>query len=379
MAKRDYYEILGVDKNASEADIKSAFRKLAKKYHPDVCKDADGAEKFKEAQEAYAVLSDSKERSKYDQFGHAAFEQGAGGTGYGGGYDFSGFDFSGIFDEIFGRNNGDFSTFDFSDFGFGGGRKRTRATKGRDLGYLMEVSFEEAVYGCKKDIELELVNACSECNGTGGHGERTCAECDGSGYQTSQTSTIFGSFATRTTCKSCGGAGVTYKEVCNKCRGKGKVKEKKVLTITVPKGINTKEQIRLSGKGEEGTNGGSNGDLYIEFLVKPHPLFKRDGNDIHIEMPVTICDLALGTTKTIKTLDGTVELKVPSGSQPGDMLRIKNKGIETDSWKSGDFYVTLKLIVPSRLSREQKDLFEGLNDTNLESDSEFSKFEKLNR
>lgn len=378
MAKRDYYEILGVDKNASEADIKSAFRKLAKKYHPDVCKEENGSEKFKEAQEAYAVLSDASQRKKYDQFGHAAFDNQHGGGGTpGGGYDFSGFDFSSIFDEIFGGNGG-FSSFGFGDFG-GNSRRKNRPTKGRDLGYLMEITFEEAVFGTKKDIEIELVNTCDKCGGTGGHGEKTCPNCGGSGYEITQTNTLFGSFQSKTVCNKCGGSGVVYKDVCEKCHGKGKVKEKKVLTVTVPKGINTKEQIRLTGKGETGTNGGPNGDLYIEFEVKPHPLFKRDGYDIHIDLPVTICDLTLGTSKIIKTLDGKVNLKIPAGSQPGDILRIKSKGIENDSWKTGDFYVTLKLIIPEKLTRNQKELFESLRETDLEDSSEFSKFEKLNK
>ncbi len=376
MAKRDYYEILGVSKSASQDEIKSSFRKLAKKYHPDVSKEPDAAEKFKEAQEAYAVLSDENQRKKYDQFGHAAFEGPSGNGTTGGGYDFSGFDFSSVFDEIFGGNSG-FSSFGFGDFM--GGNRKSRASKGRDLGYLMEITFEEAVFGCKKDIELEMVNACSHCDGKGGHGEKTCPTCNGSGYEVTQTNTLFGSFASKTVCHKCGGSGVIYKETCEKCHGKGKVKEKKVITINVPKGIDSKEQVRLSGKGEAGSNGGPNGDLYIEFSVKPHPLYKRDGTDIHIDLPVTICDLVLGTSKTIKTLDSRVELKIPSGSQPGDILRIKNKGIETDSWKSGDFFVTLKLIVPEKLSRKQKELFENLKDTDLEDNNEFIKFDKLNK
>ncbi len=378
MAKKDYYEILGVDKNASEDEIKSAFRKLAKKYHPDVCKEEGGAEKFKEAQEAYAVLSDKNQRSKYDQFGHAAFEGSNGNPTSGGGYDFSGFDFSSIFDEIFGRN-GDFSNFGFEDLMGNGRRKNSRTSKGRDLGYLMEVTFEEAVNGCKKDIELEMVVDCPECDGKGGHGEISCPECGGSGYRTTQTNTIFGSFATKTVCPECGGKGVTYKETCSKCKGRGKIKEDKVITITVPKGIDSKEQIRLSGKGESGSNGGPNGDLYIEFKVKPHPLFKREGNDIHIELPVNICDLVLGSSKTIKTLDGFITLKIPAGSNAGDILKIKNKGIETDGWRNGDFFVTLKLITPTKLTKEQKELFEDLSNTDLEKDLEFSKFEKLNK
>lgn len=378
MAKRDYYEILGVDKNATDDEIKSSFRKLAKKYHPDVCKEEGGAEKFKEAQEAYAVLSDKTQRSKYDKFGHAAFEGPSGGGNSAGGYDFSGFDFSSIFDEIFNRNDS-FSSFGFEDFMGGGRKKSNRMTKGRDLGYLMEITFEEAVNGCKKEIELEMVEDCPECSGKGGHGEVECPECNGSGYKTSQTNTIFGSFATKTTCQHCAGSGVIYKETCSRCRGKGKVKETKTIMINVPKGIDNKEQLRLSGKGEAGNNGGPNGDLYIEFKIKPHPLFKRDGNNIYIDLPVTICDLVLGSTKTIKTLDGFIDLKIPAGSSASDVLKVKNKGIETDGWKNGDLFVTLKLITPTKLSKEQRKLFEYLSDTDMEKDSEFAKFEKLNK
>lgn len=380
MAKRDYYEVLGVDKNASEADIKSAFRKLAKKYHPDVCKDPDGAEKFKEAQEAYAVLSDKNERSKYDKYGHAAFSNGqsAGAGGYGG-YDYSNFDFSSIFDEIFGNStNSGFGGFNFGDF-MGSSRKGKRRTKGRDLGYIMDISFEDAINGAKKDIELELVDKCDKCNGQGGFNSKTCSACSGTGYITSQTNTIFGSFASKTVCSTCGGSGETYSEVCSKCHGNGRVKAKKEITITIPKGINNKEQVRLAGKGEAGENGGESGDLYIEFNVKPHPLFRREGNDIYVELPVTICDLVLGCKKQIKTLDGFVDLKIPSGSQPGDTLRIKNKGVSTGEYRNGDFYVILKLIVPEKLTRDQKALFEELNETDLEKDSAFDKFKKLNK
>lgn len=380
MAKKDYYEILGVSKTATQDEIKSSFRKLAKKYHPDVSKEPNASEKFKEAQEAYAVLADENQRKKYDQFGHSAFEnQNGGGGNPGGGYDFSGFDFSNIFDEIFGRSGGGFSSFGFNDFMGGGTSRNNRASKGRDLGYLMEITFEEAAFGCKKEIELEVVSECPKCNGKGGHGEKTCPVCGGNGYEITQTNTLFGSFASKSICHKCGGSGVIYSDVCEKCHGKGKIKEKKTIVITVPKGINSKEQIRLSGKGEAGNNGGPNGDLYIEFSVKSHPLYRREENDIYIDLPVNICDLTLGTTKTIKTLDGKIELKVPSGSQPGDVLRIKGKGIENDSWKKGDLYVSLKLIIPNKLSRKQKELFEELSNTDLEDDAVFSKFERLNK
>ena len=383
MAKRDYYEVLGVSKTATDQEIKSAFRKLAKKYHPDVCKDPDGAEKFKEAQEAYAVLSDAGRRKTYDQFGHAAFEQGGPGNAGGysaGGYDFSGFDFSSIFDEIFGRSDSNFSSFGFEDlFGGGSRRKSSRDKNGRDVGYLLEITFDEAVFGCKKDIEIEVTDNCPECDGMGGHGEETCSVCNGTGSEVKQASTMFGTFQTRTTCHACGGAGRTFTETCKKCRGTGQVKVDKTITITVPKGIDDGEQLRISGKGEAGSNGGANGDLYIEFRVKSHPLYTRKGNDIYVDLPVTICDLVMGATKEIKTLDGYVDLKIPSGSSSGDILKIKGKGIDTGSWKNGDFYITLKLITPTKLTREQKDLFERLSDTDLENYKEFSDFEKLNK
>ncbi len=373
MAKKDYYEILGVDKNSNEDEIKSAFRKLAKKYHPDVNKEADAADKFKEAQEAYAVLSDKNERAKYDQYGHSAFENNgyAGGTG---GFDFGNFDFSSIFDDLFG------GTGNFSSFGFGGNsRKTTRATRGEDTLYRMTITFDEAINGAKKEIILDITENCSKCEGRGGIGETTCSTCNGTGAVIKEQRTILGSFQSRTTCPDCEGAGVTYKETCSSCHGKGKIKNRKTIEITIPKGINTGEQIRLSGKGEAGLNGGPNGDVYIEFKVESHELYKRDGNDIYLELPVTFADLTLGCVKEIKTLDGYVDLKIKEGSQPGDILRLKGKGIKTDSWKDGDFYVSLKLIIPTKLSRTQKDLIKELSDTDLENTDEFKKFNKLNR
>ena len=271
MNKRDYYEVLGVDKTASDTEIKSAFRKLAKKYHPDVCKDPDGAEKFKEAQEAYAVLSDSGERAKYDQYGHAAFSQG--GSGSAGGYDFSGFDFSSIFDDLFGGN--DFSSFSFGNMGGFGGNRRTRARRGNDLVYTMKIDFEDSAYGTKKDITLDVIDNCENCNGEGGFDKTTCSNCGGSGVIQEQARTILGTIMTKTACRECGGTGYTFKRTCSECRGKGKIKQKKTFTVEVPKGINTGEQIRMSGKGEAGQNGGPNGDLYIEFKVSDHPQIGR--------------------------------------------------------------------------------------------------------
>lgn len=374
MAKRDYYEVLGVSKDASDAEIKSAFRKLAKKYHPDVCKDSDGPEKFKEAQEAYSVLSDKDKKARYDQFGHSAFDNngysGAGGAGF----DYGNFDFSSIFDDIFG---GGFTS-GFGGFGSNRGNSNAR-TKGADVEYTMDVTFEEAAYGTKKEITLDLNEMCTHCDGKGGLGESTCSDCGGRGYVVSETRTILGSIQTRTTCSRCGGSGVSYSKECSYCNGKGHNKSKKKIEITIPKGIDTGQQLKLSGKGEAGRNGGPNGDIYIEINVKPHAIYKRDGLDIYVDLPVTISDLALGCTKDINTLNGKVNLKIKDGSQPGDILRIKGKGIQSDSWgRDGDFYVVLKLIVPRKLSRDQKKLFTELDETGMYDEEEFKRFNKYN-
>ncbi len=377
MNKRDYYEVLGVEKGASESEIKSAFRKLAKKYHPDVCKDADGAEKFKEAQEAYAVLSDANERAKYDKYGHAAFN--GGGAGSAGGYDFSGFDFSSIFDEVFG--GGDFSGFGFGNgFGGFGGNRRGGSKRGNDLVYNMKIDFEDAAYGAKKDVTIDVIDKCEECNGEGGFDKTTCSECGGSGTVTEQVRSFIGTIMTKTTCHKCGGSGHTFKTTCSSCRGKGKVKQRKTFTVEVPKGINTGEQIRMTGKGEAGVGSASNGDLYIEFEVKNHKLFKRENDDLYLDLPVTLTDLVLGGTKTINTLDGTIELKISAGSQPNETLRVRGKGMpNVHNGRPGDLYITLNLILPTKLNRTQKDLFNELSKTELDDNEAFKRFEKLNR
>ena len=376
MAKRDYYEVLGVSKNASDAEIKSAFRKKAKEFHPDINKSADAPEKFKEAQEAYACLSDKDNRAKYDQYGHAAFENPYGNASGGayGGNPFGNFDFGDIFDDLFSGGFGGFS-------GFGGStRGGNRSRKGADSLYGMKIDFMEAVYGCKKDIDLEYFENCDDCNGTGGHGEMTCEECGGRGVVIKQSNTILGVIQTKATCSACNGKGKTFKTRCNKCKGNGKIKVSKTITIDIPAGIDNGEQLRLSGKGEPGINGGPNGDLYIEIRISEHESYSRNGNDIYLEVPVTITDLCLGSKKTIKTIDGTVDLKIKEGSQSGDILRIKGKGINNpDSWKKGDFYCVLKLIIPTSLSRKQKKLLEDLDETGLDDDSIFKKFEKLNK
>ncbi len=353
MNKRDYYEILGVSKTATQDEIKSAFRKLAKKYHPDVSKEENAAEKFKEAQEAYAVLSDEAKRKQYDQYGHAAFEN----NGQGG-FDFGDFDFSDIFGDLFG-----------SSFGFNfGGKTSNRRAQGRDTLMRVDLTFEEAIFGTTKSINLDVMEVCSECSGKGGMGEEVCHECHGSGTVTTEQRTIFGAFMTKTTCPSCNGKGKTYKETCKKCRGTGKVKVNQTIEVKVPAGVNTGNRQRVANKGEAGSNGGANGDLYLEYRVASHPLFERVDNDIYLELPITITEAVLGCKKEIPTITGSVKLTIEAGSETGDKLRLRGKGVEdVHNYRKGDMYVIIKVVVPKKLSRDQKKLFEQLSQTDLET------------
>ncbi len=369
MNKRDYYEVLGVDKNATEAEIKSAFRKLAKKYHPDVSKEENAAEKFKEAQEAYAVLSDANKRKQYDQFGHNAFSNNQGGFSGFEGFDFGNMsDMSDIFEDILGGMG----------FSSGSRRKSNRATRGNDILYRMTIDFEEAAFGCKKDINVDVVEDCDECNGDGGFNKTTCSNCHGSGVITSEQRTMFGSFLSKTTCPYCNGTGNSFEKKCTKCRGTGKVKNNKTITVTVPAGIDTDNRLRLQGKGEAGQNGGRNGDLYIEFTVRDHEYYKRVDDDIYLEVPLTITDAVLGCKKEIPTLYGNVFLTIPEGTQNGDKLRLRSKGIENvNSKRKGDMYVITKVIIPEKINREQRKLFEQLQDTELDNTSFIKRFKKF--
>ena len=370
MNKRDYYEVLGVDKNASQAEIKSAFRKLAKKYHPDVSKEPDAEEKFKEAQEAYAVLSDENKRKQYDQFGHSAFDNmGAGG------FDFSDIDLSDILREAFGGSfGGGFSNFGFGDFGFG---SSNRASKGKDQIVTVNLDFEEAAFGTDKTITLTLNDTCDKCQGKGGTNIKTCDKCHGSGTITIQQQTILGSFMTRTTCDKCHGSGETYTDECPKCHGNGKVKETKEIEVKVPAGVDTGNQLRIQGKGEAGTNGGPNGDIYLEFIVKDHPIFQRISSDIYLDLPITVSEAALGCKKKVPTLYGDITLTIPAGSQTNDKHRVRGKGIANiNSFGKGDMYIVLKVKTPQKLTKEQKKLFEQLSKTDLEDD-DFKKIKEF--
>ena len=367
MNKKDYYEVLGISKDADEKEIKSAFRRLAKKYHPDVSTEPNAAEKFKEAQEAYAVLSDSDKRAQYDKYGHAAFDQMNGGAGF----DFSNFDFSDIFSEIFGDS---FGGFGFSGFG-SNRRNSSRAERGSDRLMRVDLTFDEAVFGCKKEINIDVYEECSDCSGKGGKGEKTCPTCHGAGTITQEQGTLFGTFMTRSTCPTCKGKGKSYDTTCSHCRGTGKVKVNKDLEVKIPAGVDTGNRLRLQGKGDSGSNGGPNGDLYLEFRVKDHPLYERDGNDIYLELPITITDAVLGAKLEIPTLYGNVKLSIPEGSNTGDKHRLKGKGIEDlHSGTKGNMYVVINVIIPDKIDRKQKKLFEELSETDLKT-KEFKKIE----
>ena len=371
-SSRDYYDILGVPKSASEAEIKSAFRKLAKQYHPDNKETGDEA-KFKELGEAYAVLSDEQKRKQYDQFGHEAFTQGASQGGFGGGFGgFGGFsaddiDLSDLFGDLFGGGM------------FGGSRRRNanRPQKGSDSLVNISLTFEEAVFGCKKEINIDLDSECSDCDGKGGTGESTCPDCGGTGRRVTQKQTMFGVFQSETTCPTCGGKGKTYRNTCRTCNGKGHYMKNKTIEITVPEGVDNGHQMKISGKGGAGYNGGPNGDIYIEFKVKDHPLFERKENDIYVEVPITVTDAVLGCKKEVPTLTGSVILDIDAGTQSGDQLRLRGKGVKAPtSSKKGDMYVVINVVIPSKLDRNQKNLFKELADTELDSDKEFKEFNK---
>lgn len=376
--KRDYYEVLGVSKSASKDEIKSAFRKKAKQYHPDLNKDdPSAADKFKEVQEAYSVLSDDDKRRMYDQYGHAGVSSGAGASGYSnfGGFGASDFDFGDIFDSFFGG----------SGFGFGGGSssssRGSRARRGSDVLMRVHLDFDDAVFGCNKKINVDVVEECDECDGKGGHGEEKCSTCHGSGTITTEQHTILGSFLSKTTCPDCGGAGKTFKRKCSNCKGTGKVRKNKNLTINIPAGINTGDRLRVSGKGNPGSNGGENGDLYLEFVVDEHDVYIRQDDDIYVEVPLSLTDALLGCKKEIPTLYGNVKINIAPGTNSGDKQRLRGKGVENKYHNNkGDMYVVFKVYTPKKLTREQKSLIDKLSNTEMDTPEikEFNRFVRDN-
>ena len=350
--KRDYYEILGVIKSASDQEIKSAYRKLALQFHPDRNPgNKDAEDKFKQAAEAYSVLSDSEKRAQYDRFGHAGLGAGAGG--------FSGFDpnvfadFSDILGDIFG----------FGDF-FGGSRRGSRAQRGSDLRYDLELSFEDAAFGTKTKIKFPRHENCSECGGSGSHqgsGTSTCTTCNGYGQVRYQQ----GFFSIARTCSQCSGTGQIIKNPCKACRGEGRMIKEKTVELRIPPGVDTGDKLRVSGEGESGGKGGPSGDLYVVLVVKDHDFFERREHDLYCHIPISFPQAALGAQITVPTLEGDEErVLVPAGTQPGSVFRIKGRGVSKRGGSArGDLYVTVNVVVPNKLSREQKELVLRLGET----------------
>lgn len=356
MSKRDYYEILGVEKNASEAEIKKAYKRLAMKFHPDRnSEDKAAEEKFKEAKGAYEILTDPQKRSAYDQFGHAGVDSSAGmggAGGFGGGASFS---------DVFGDVFGDI---------FGGGRARgggTQSFRGNDLQYNMELSLEEAVHGTQADIRIPTHVVCDECSGSGakkGTSPTTCTTCGGVGQVRMQQ----GFFSLQQTCPRCHGRGKMISDPCGKCHGQGRVQKHKTLSVKVPAGVDSGDRIRLTGEGEAGEHGGPPGDLYVHMSVKPHAIFERDGNDLYCEVPINITTAALGGELEVPTLDGRIKLKIPAETQSGKMFRLRGKGVRSvRSGATGDLMCKVQLETPVNLTKKQKELLEELN-TSLQKD-----------
>ena len=348
--------MLGGSKSASDSELKSAYRKLAKKYHPDMNPgDKEAEAKFKEASEAYSVLSDPDQRRQYDQFGHAAFEGGAGGGA--GGFDFSGMDMSDIFGDIFG------------DF-FGGGRSRAQSNgpmKGQNLHHTIRITFEEACFGTEKELDLPLQDECESCHGTGakaGTTPETCSKCGGKGQVVFTQQSLFGMVRNVQTCPDCRGTGKIIREKCPDCHGSGYITRKRKISVTVPAGIDNGQSIRIREKGDPGVNGGPRGDLLVEVAVSRHPIFQRQGIDIYSSAPITFAQAALGGDVRIKTVDGEVEYTVKPGTQTDTRIRLRGKGVPSLRNKSirGDQYVTLVVQVPTRMNGEQKELLKKFDE-----------------
>ena len=362
--KRDYYEVLGVQKGASDDELKRAYRKVAKKYHPDLHpNDKEAEAKFKEVNEAYAVLSDAEKRSRYDQYGHAGVDPnfGAGGAGFGD------FDFGDIFGDIFGGAFGG---------GFGGGRRRNGPVRGNDVRQVIDITFEEAAFGTKKKISVTKMDSCGTCHGTGakpGTSAQTCSVCNGTGQVKNQVRTPLGYMTNVSTCSACHGSGKIIKEPCRDCRGSGKIRKNSVIEIDIPAGIDHGQTIQISGKGEPGERGGPSGDLLVTIRVKRHELFERNGTDVYINMPITFVQAALGCTVKVPTIDGAVEYSIPEGTQSETTFRLRGKGIPFLRGKGrGDQYVKVIVEIPRNLSAKQKEILKEFDqDSNYKQKKSF--------
>lgn len=378
--KRDYYEVLGVSKGASDDEIKKAYRKTAKKYHPDLNPDNPEAEaKFKECNEAYEVLSDAQKKARYDQFGFAGVDPnygaGQGGAGYGGGFGFDGdIDLGDIFSSFFGGGGGGFGGF--------GGRNPNAPQRGKDIQSAVSITFEEAAKGCKKTIEVSKIEDCSQCHGTGaaeGTSPKTCPECGGRGYVNVQQRTAFGVMSTQRPCTHCGGTGKIIEKPCTKCAGKGKVRKKSKVDINIPAGIDNRQVVNVRGFGDAGVNGGPAGDLRVVVNVKAHKDFERDGYDVWYEKHVSITEASLGAELRVPTLDGDVKYSMPAGTQPHEVFKLRGKGIQRlNGVGRGDQYVRVIVDIPRNLTSEQKSLLHQFDQSYTPNQKEgfFDKFKK---
>ena len=349
MAQRDYYEVLGINRNATADEIKTAFRNLARKYHPDVNKAPDAEPVFKEINEAYGVLSDPEKRAAYDRYGHAGL------NGMGGMPDFTTIDFSDIFEEFFGFGMG------------GGGRRRNAPRRGADLSYSLGLTFEEAVFGVEKEIDITRDETCSTCKGSGaepGTSPVRCSTCGGRGEVRQTRQTFLGSMVQVTTCPACNGSGEVISSPCHICRGRGLERRTVKKLVPIPAGVDNGTQIRLSGEGQPGVNGGPHGNLYIEIRVKEHQFFRRKNDDILLDLNINIAQAVLGAEIEVPTIDGNAKLAIPSGTQPGKIFRLKNKGVaNVRGGGRGDQMVIINVEVPTRITAEQRELFETLAKT----------------
>jgi molecular chaperone DnaJ len=370
--KRDYYDVLGVSKSATKDEIKKAFKRQAKKYHPDVNKEEGVTEKYKEVQEAYEVLSDDQKRAQYDQFGHAAFDRSAGGGAYGpGGFSSSSFDFGDIFGDIFGNTG-------FGDF-FGGGSQRNpnAPQRGADLQITVTISFEDAAFGVNKKIKISRKETCPKCHGKGAEDPsdiQTCPTCHGQGRVRVAKDTPFGRVMSESICPECHGEGRIFKHKCSQCHGVGLIDVERTIDVKIPGGIDDGQTVRLGGQGNAGLKGGSSGDLYVNVRVKKHEFFTREGKNIYCVMPITYTQAALGADIEVPTLTGKVTLRIPSGTQTDTDFRLREKGIMALNGGSyGDQYVKVKVLVPKKLNKKQKELLEEL-DANLSIEEHESSF-----
>ncbi len=373
--KRDYYEVLGVDKNATQDEIKSAYRRLAKQYHPDLNKSPDAPEKFKEVTEAYEVLGNAEKRKQYDQFGHAAFDNN-GANGFQGGFNgFQGADFG-----DFGDINDIFSSF----FGGGGARRggRNMPQNGEDRVVQINLSFDDAVKGTKVDIPLDYMDVCPHCHGTGAENPddvTTCPTCRGQGRVRVRKQTIFGVMETEDVCPDCHGTGKKVTHKCSQCKGQGSVRKQETITLNIPHGVDTGDRMNVRGKGNPGINGGENGNLIVTFNVKPSQTFVRKGADVYINAPISISDALLGAVVTVPTVTGDCDLNIPACTEPGTILRMSGKGITLPSGKTGNQYVTVNVKFPKNLSSEQKDLISKFDEAENKKGSIFSWLKRKSR